>query len=120
VKVLAGLTGALAVGTGVMMGLASVQASDFKKDCAPVSGTNKCTPTGSVSSTDLTAKRNNVVMMNGIADGLLGGTVLAAGATLVLFLIRPSVPAEGSNKTGFYIAPAVTPSAGGAVVGGRF
>lgn len=108
VKVLAGVTGAFAVGAGVMIGLASVAKSDYDK--------------ANGNETDLTklqAKRDNVVLMNGIADGLLGGTVLAAGTTLILFLIRPSVTAEGT-KSGFYITPAVTPVGGGAVAGGRF
>ena len=109
VKVLLGVTGAFAVGTGVMMGLASVAKSDYDK----VNGTGA--PTA-----DLQAKRDNVVLMNGIADGLLGGTVLAAGATLVLFLIRPSVKVEETKTSGFFISPAITPSAGGAVAGGRF
>jgi hypothetical protein len=107
VKVLIGVTGALAVGTGVMMGLASVAKSDYDK----VNGTGAPT-------SDLESKRNNVIMMNGIADGLLGGTVLAGGATLVLYLLRPSVPVE--NKTGLFIAPAITPGAGGVVAQGRF
>lgn len=107
VKVLLGVTGALAVGTGVMMGLAYTAKADYDA----VNGTG-------VPTTDLATKRDNVVLMNGIADGLLGGTVLAAGATLVLYLIRPTVQVE--PKSGFFIAPAITPSAGGAVAGGRF
>lgn len=107
VKVLLGVTGAFAVGTGVMMGLASVAKSDYDK----VNGTG-------VPTTELQSKRDNVILMNGVADGLLGGTVLAAGATVVLYLLRPAVKVE--EKTGFFIAPAVTPAAGGAVAGGRF
>ncbi|MBK8252276.1 MAG: hypothetical protein IPK82_06355 [Polyangiaceae bacterium] len=107
VKVMLGVTGAFAVGAGVMMGLAGSAKSDFDK----VNGTG-------LDEAGLKSKRDNVILMNGIADGLLGGTVLAAGTTLVLYLIRPSVPVE--NKSGFYFAPAVTPTAGGAVAGGRF
>lgn len=109
VKVMLGVTGALAIGTGVMMGLASVAKSDYDK----VNGTG-------ADRTTLQGKRDNVVLMNGISDGLLGGTVLAAGTTLVLFLIRPSVKAEEAQKTGFTIAPSVTPTGGGAVAVGRF
>lgn len=108
VKVMLGVTGALAVGTGVLMGLASVAKSDYDK-------ANGSEP----DLTKLQAKRDNVVLMNGISDGLLGGTVLAAGTTLVLYLIRPSVKAE-AQQSGFFIAPSVSPKAGGAVVGGRF
>jgi len=108
VKVMLGVTGAFAVGTGVMMGLASVAKSDYDK----VNGTG-------VDRTTLQGKRDNVVLMNGISDGLLGGTVLFAGTSLVLFLIRPSVKAE-AQKTGFTIAPSVTPTGGGAVAVGRF
>ena len=107
VKALLGVTGALAVGSGVMIALASIARSDYDN----VNGTGAPT-------SDLESKRSNVILMNAIADGLLGGTVLAAGATLVLYLIRPSVPAQ--SKTGFFIAPAVTPAAGGVVAGGRF
>lgn len=107
VKVMLGLTGAFAVGAGVMMGLASVAKSNYDE----VNGTG---------ASDVEGKRNNVILMNGIADGLLGGTVLAAGTTLVLYLIRPSVKAEEAQKSGFFVAPAVTPAAGGVVAGGRF
>lgn len=109
VKVMLGVTGAFAVGAGVMIGLASVSKGNYDKDNGHTSDVAK-----------LKGERDNVILMNAIADGLLGGTVLAAGATLVLYLIRPSVKAEDSTKTGFFIAPAVTPSVGGAVVGGRF
>lgn len=109
VKVLAGVTGGLAIGTGVMMGLAGAAKSDYDK----VNGTG-------VDRASLQSKRDNVVMMNGIADGLLGGTVLAAGATVVLYLIRPSVKAEDPQKAGFTITPAVTPQGGGAMAVGRF
>ena len=109
VKVMLGVTGALAIGTGVMMGLASVAKSDYDK----VNGTG-------ADRTTLQGKRDNVVLMNGISDGLLGGTVLAAGTTLVLFLIRPSVKAEEAQKAGFTIAPSVTQTGGGAVAVGRF
>ncbi|MEZ4298405.1 MAG: hypothetical protein R3B70_25865 [Polyangiaceae bacterium] len=107
VKVMLGVTGALAVGTGVMMGLSTVAKSDY--DSVNGTGADEAT---------LKGKRDNVILMNGISDGLLGGTVLAAGATLVLYLLRPTVKVE--EKSGFFIAPAVTPSAGGAVAGGRF
>lgn len=107
VKVMLGVTGAFAVGAGVMMGLASVAKTNYDE----VNGTG---------ASDVEGKRNNVILMNGIADGLLGGTVLAAGTTLVLYLIRPSVKAEEAQKTGFFITPAATPAAGGVVAGGRF
>lgn len=107
VKVMLGVTGAFAVGAGVMMGLASVAKSNYDE----ANGTG---------ASDVEGKRNNVILMNGIADGLLGGTVLAAGTTLVLYLIRPSVKAEEAQKSGFFVAPAVTPAAGGVVAGGRF
>jgi hypothetical protein len=81
VKVMLGVTGAFAVGAGVMMGLASVAKTNYDE----VNGTG---------ASDVEGKRNNVVLMNGIADGLLGGTVLAAGTTLVLYLVRPSVKAR--------------------------
>ena len=109
VKVMLGVTGGLAIGTGVMMGLASVSKSDYDK----VNGTGADRAT-------LQSKRDNVVMMNGIADGLLGGTVLAAGTTLVLYLIRPSVKAEEPQKAGFTVTPAITPQGGGAMAVGRF
>ena len=110
VKVMLGVTGAFAIGAGVMMGLASVAKSDYEA----VNGK------GTEGVDSLKSKRDNVILMNGIADGLLGGTVLAAGATLILYLIRPSVKAEEASKSGYYFAPAATPSAGGFVAGGRF
>lgn len=109
VKVLLGVTGALAVGTGVMMGLSAAAKGDYDS----LNGT-----TSDVAL--LQSKRDNVVLMNGISDGLLGGTVLAAGATVVLYLLRPSVKVEEKQASGLFISPAITPSAGGAVVGGRF
>lgn len=110
VKVLAGVTGAFAVGTGVMMGLSFVTKNDY----------DSLNGKGTTDLATLQSKRDNVVLMNGIADGLLGGTVLAAGATLVLFLIRPTVKVEETTSTGFFIAPSVVPGAGGVVAGGRF
>lgn len=109
VKVLAGVTGAFVIGAGVMMGLASVAKSDYDK----VNGTG-------LDVTSLQSKRDNVVLMNGLADGLLGGAVLFAGTTLVLYLIRPSVKAEEGTKTGFVIAPAIAPNAGGVSAVGHF
>ncbi len=109
VKVMVGVTGAFLVGAGVMMGLASVAKSDFDK----INGTG-------AAEADVKNKRDTVILMNGIADGLLGATVLSAGTTLVLYLIRPSVKAEEAQKSGFYLTPAVSPAAGGLVAGGRF
>lgn len=109
VKVMLGVTGAFAAGAGVMMGLAYVAKSNYDKDNSTLTDTAK-----------LKGERDNVILMNGIADGLLGGAVLAAGTTLVLYLIRPSVKAEEAKKSGYYLAPAVTPSLGGVVAGGRF
>jgi hypothetical protein len=107
VKVMAGVTGALAVGTGVMMGVAFAAKSDYDK----VNGTG---------AGDAEAKRNNVILLNAVSDGLLGGTVLAAGTTLILYLVRPSVKAEEAGKPGLFITPVATPAAGGVVAGGRF
>ncbi len=109
VKVLAGVTGAFAVGTGVMMGLAGVARTDYEN----INGK-------STDKSEIDSKHGNVILMNGIADGLLGGTVLAAGTTLVLFLLRPSVKVETTKTSGAFIAPAVTPAAGGVVIGGHF
>ncbi len=116
VKVLLGVTGALAIGTGVVMGLAGAAKGTYDGGCNFVGG--KCVVTDPTKANK--DAQGSIQTLNLVADGLLGGTVLAAGATLVLYLIRPSVNAEEPAKTGFVIAPAIAPNAGGVTAVGHF
>ena len=111
-----GLTGLFAVGTGVTMGLAGAAKSDFDKGCTFVDG--KCVDNGTVK--DLAGARSNVQTMNLVADISLGATAIMGVTTLVLYLTRPTAKAEGPAKTGFVIAPAIAPNAGGVTAVGHF
>ncbi|MFO0586878.1 MAG: hypothetical protein U0441_05035 [Polyangiaceae bacterium] len=111
-----GLTGLFAVGTGVTMGLAGAAKSDFDKGCTFVDG--KCVDNGTVK--DLAGARSNVQTMNLVADISLGATAIAGVTTLVLYLTRPKVNAEGPAKTGLVVAPAIGPNVGGVTAVGHF
>jgi hypothetical protein len=77
-----GLTGALAVGTGVTGGLALANKSDYDEI------NDGSDPTAADDS------RSKGQALNIATDVLLGTTVAAAGVTLILILTRPEVPSE--------------------------
>ena len=99
-------TGAFAVGAGVTGVLALKKKSDFN------AANNGSDPTAA---SDL---RSSGKTMNLVTDVLLGGAVVAAGVTAVLYLNRPAVPAE--HDTALYVSPSIGPRGGGLDISGRF
>lgn len=81
-----GLTGALAIGTGVTGGLALANKSDYDEindGSDPVAAEDS---------------RSKGQALNIATDVLLGTTVAAAGVTLILILTRPEVPKENDKE----------------------
>lgn len=99
-------TGVFAVGTAVTGVLALKKKSDFNK---ANDGTDPAAAT---------SLRNSGKTMNLVTDVLLGGAVISAGVTAVLYLDRPQVPAE--KDTAIRLSPALGPDGGGVSVSGRF
>jgi hypothetical protein len=111
-KILLGVTGGLAaaaaIGGGVVGGLALGAKSDY--DALNGKGTTDLK--------SLQSKRDNVVTMNGIADGMFGGAALFAVGFVVVLVVQPGK--KPKQDTGFMIAPAITPNAGGVTAVGHF
>lgn len=99
-------TGALAVGAGVTGALALKKKSDFN---VANDGSDPA------AASDL---RSSGKTMNLVTDVLVGGAVVAAGVTAVLYLNRPEVPAQ--KDTALRVNPALGPRGGGVSVSGRF
>jgi hypothetical protein len=108
VYALAGVTGALAIGTGVTMGLAAAKKSDYDA----INGTRPAA--------ELDEARSGVVTMNLVADILLGATAVSLVTTGILLLTRPSKPVVDEKKSAFQLVPAVSPNSASAVVIGQF
>ena len=77
---------------------------------------------GKAPASELQTLRSEVKSANLVADVFLGLTAAGLGTTLVLFLTRPSKPAQASRAPawGWTIAPTLGPSSGGAVMEGWF
>ncbi|NUP04756.1 MAG: hypothetical protein HOW73_01715 [Polyangiaceae bacterium] len=99
-----GVTGALAVGAGVVGALAVVNKSDYDET------NNGSDP---AASQDL---RDKGVAMNITTDVLIGASAASAVVTLVLFLTRPEVEVE--NKSG--VSVTFVPTGTGAALVGTF
>jgi hypothetical protein len=111
--IIAGIaTGALAIGTAVVGGLALSKGSEYKdlNDGQHVDEAQKA--------------HDSAQTLNIVADSLLGGAVVGAVVTTILFLNRPSVPANAAADTGtarrFELTPAVGTAGGGLMMTGRF
>lgn len=100
-----GLTGALAVGTGVTGGLALANKSDYDEI------NDGRDPAAAEDS------RSKGQTLNIATDVLLGTTVAAAGVTLILILTRPEVPAEKEKAA---VDVHVVPTGTGVYVMGTF
>jgi hypothetical protein len=99
-------TGALAIGTGITGFLALSKKSEYD---------SKNTGTNIPQAQDL---HDSVKTMNLVTDILLGGTVLAAGVTAVLYVTRPTK--EPQHDVGLTAVPVVTPSGAALSVLGHF
>lgn len=110
--IIAGITtGALVIGTAVVGGLALSKGSDYKdlNDGHHVDDAQKA--------------HDSAQTLNIVADSLLGGAVVGAVVTTILFLNRPSVPADTAADKGtasIRFAPAVGTAGGGMMMSGRF
>ena len=110
--VTAGISGAAAITWAALAVRAKVKNADYDKQ------------NGHAGTAELTAMRSDVVKANVAADVLLGVTTAAVGTTVVLYLTRPSRPSSpagpANRPQGFWVAPAVGISGGGAALGGSF
>jgi hypothetical protein len=100
------LTGALAVGAGVTGYLALSKKSDFD---------DANDGTDPARAEEL---RDSGQTLNLITDVLLGGAVVAAGVTAVLYLTRPTEPQR--DTTALRAVPVVTPNTAALTLSGSF
>jgi hypothetical protein len=107
VYVFGGLTVALVVPMTIFM----IKASGDRKDYDEKND-------GSVTGPEIEDLRSTVQTSNLLADVFLGATAASLVTTGILFLTRPSKPAQQTGSWTF--APTVGPSGGGAFVTGRF
>lgn len=107
VYIFGGLTIALAVPMGIFMVKASgdKKAYDDKND-------------GASPQVEIEDLRSTVQTSNLLADVFLGVTAVSIVTTGILFVTRPSRPAQQTGS--WRIAPTVSPSGGGGIVTGRF
>jgi hypothetical protein len=75
---------------------------------------------GKAPAAELQQLRSEVKSANLVADVFLGLTAAGLATTVVLFLTRPSKPAQASRGRSWTIAPTLGPSSGGAVMEGWF
>jgi hypothetical protein len=96
-----GLTGAFAVGATVTGILALGKKSDFEE----VNGSD---------AEKAEELRDQGQTLNLVTDIMIGGAILAAGATAVIYFTRPEVEVtQGKSARRFDVAPVVLPSGGG-------
>jgi hypothetical protein len=75
---------------------------------------------GKAPEAELQTLRSEVKSANLVADVFLGLAAAGLGTTLVLFLTRPTKPAQASRAPGWTVAPTLGPSSFGAVMEGWF
>lgn len=102
VWIFTGLTGASAVTSGVLMGLAKAANDDFEEQ----NGTG-------ASAAELDDLRSDVVTKNIVADVFLGVTAASFATTLIFYFTRPEVPVE-EGAHAWLVVPSVGPEAAGA------
>jgi hypothetical protein len=75
---------------------------------------------GKAPAAELQALRSDVKNANLVADVFLGLTAAGVATTVVLFLTRPSKPAQASRGRSWTVAPVLGASSGGVVMEGWF
>jgi hypothetical protein len=104
------VTGALAVGGGVVAVLASGKRTDYN-----TANANIQTQADQDSAASLKKSGQN---LNLVADSLFAGAVVAAGVTAVLFFTRPTHEAPAAAT--WHLSPAVASNGGGLFLSATF